>query len=263
MIVDTIVESVKEHLKTRKKEQPLQDLKEALHSQKQDRPRDFRSALEASDCAIIAEIKRSSPSAGRILELFDPSSRAATYEKAGAAALSVLTEENYFEGSLSYLTMARRVTAIPILRKDFIVDPYQIYEARVAGADAVLLIAGILESSRLTEFLALTRSLGMEALVEVHDKDELEKALSVDADIIGINNRDLKTFTVDLGTSERLSALIPAEKCLVAESGIRTRKDIRRLQAAGISAFLVGESLSRSADPARTLASLSDREGEP
>ncbi len=262
MIVDTIVESVKEHLKARKKERSLQDIKDALGRQKQDRPRDFRKALEGSDCAIIAEIKRSSPSAGRILESFDPASRAGTYEKAGAAALSVLTEERYFEGSLSYLAMARAVTAIPVLRKDFIVDPYQVYEARLAGADAVLLIAGILESSRLADFLALTRSLGMAALVEVHDEEELEKALSVDADIIGINNRDLKTFTVDLGTSEKLSALIPPGKCVVSESGIRTGDDVRRLQAAGISAFLVGESLSRSADPARTLAILSGREGD-
>jgi len=254
MILDRIVESVKETLESKRKEHPIERIIDAIDER--DERRNFRKALEMGECAVIAEIKRSSPSAGRILESFDPAELAREYEKAGAAALSILTEERHFEGNLAFLPLVRNVTKIPLLRKDFIIDPYQIYESRAAGADAILLIAGILTGDKLREFIEISRSLGMAALVEVHDSEELNKALAVDAGIIGINNRDLKTFSVDLGTSIRLASKIPPGRIIVSESGIRGRGDILRLQKAGIRAYLVGEALSRSDAPADTLSEL-------
>lgn len=261
MIVDRIVESVKERLENRKRVIPLPLLRTA--AEERDDIRDFKGSLETGDCAVIAEIKRASPSAGRIIDDFDPAGRAAACERGGAAALSVLTEEDYFEGSLAHLVETREAVSLPVLRKDFIIDAYQVYETRAAGGDALLLLAGLLGRSELADFLVLAGSLGMEALVEVRNERELEEAIIVGAGVVGINNRDLKTFRVDIATSEYLAPLVPPAVCVVAESGIRDRADMERLRAAGIKAFLVGEALSRSKDPGAELQRLmAGKDGE-
>jgi indole-3-glycerol phosphate synthase len=212
--------------------------------------RGFRAALETSEAPrVIAEIKRRSPSRGLIRPDFDPVTCAAAYAAAGAAALSVLTDEPYFGGQLEDLARVRRAVALPLLRKDFVVDAYQIDEARVAGADAVLLIvAALREPGALAGLRRRALERGLDALVEVHDEAELEAALAAGADLVGINNRDLRTFEVDLGVTERLAARAPEGVVLVAESGIFTPRDVERLAAAGAHAFLVGESLMREAD---------------
>ncbi len=227
---------------------------------------DFRGALRASGGGVrlIAEIKHASPSRGLIAVDFDPLKLAALYAENGAAAISVLTDERYFMGSLDYLRQVRRrLPGIPLLRKDFIYDPYQVYEARAAGADAVLLIVAGLAPAQLQELLGLAGELGMAALVEVHDQVELQHALQNGASLVGINNRDLHTFTVRLETSLELAALMPAGVCKVAESGIRQSSDVERLAAAGIQAVLVGEALVANPDPAakvRELAGLAKKE---
>jgi len=221
-------------------------------------PREFRRAISGRpDVALIAEIKRSSPSAGLIREDFDPALIADCYRAAGAAAMSVLTDERFFAGKLEYVAQARAASSLPVLRKDFIIDEYQVYEARAAGADAILLIVRILSGGQLGEYLVLARELGMAALVETHTADEVARALRSGADIIGVNNRDLDTLTIDLATTERLVRGIPPGHVIVSESGISSRKDIERLAACGIDAILVGETLMKSddiADAARTLA---------
>jgi indole-3-glycerol phosphate synthase len=220
-------------------------------------PRDLAAALRADDVRIIAEIKRASPSEGAIREgEFDPAAIARQYNEAGAAALSVLTDEEFFAGRLEYLTAAREACEVPVLRKDFIIDDYQLYEARAAGADAVLLIVAALDPAKLRDLLALTRSLGMAALVESHDEAELEVALDSGAEVLGVNNRDLRTFEVDLATTERLAEMIPGDRILVAESGVHTREDIERLAAAGADAALVGTALMRAEDPGEALRGL-------
>jgi indole-3-glycerol phosphate synthase len=206
--------------------------------------------------AIIAEVKKGSPSKGIIRSDFDPIAIARVYQEAGAACLSVLTDERFFFGHLDYLASIRAAVDLPLLRKDFIVDAYQIYEARAFGADAVLLIAAALDLSRLQEFSRLAGELELDVLLEVHDEAELERALQVPAAMLGINNRNLQTFHTDLATTERLLPLIPAGRLVVAESGLRHRADIRRLQQAGAQAFLIGESLMREADVAAKLTSL-------
>ena len=211
---------------------------------------DFVGALRADGLGVIAEIKRASPSAGEIAPDLDPVGLARDYQAGGAAAISVLTEPDHFRGSLEDLSRVRDTVQIPVLRKDFILDPAQIYEARAAGADAVLLIVSILEQDRLQAFLGLTGQLGMSALVEAHDADEIAIAVGADADVIGINNRDLKTFAVDLGTAERLRGLIPAGVVAVAESGIRSAGDATRMAEAGFDAVLVGQAAASSGDPA-------------
>jgi indole-3-glycerol phosphate synthase len=209
--------------------------------------RDFAAALRPVEgVALIAEIKKASPSAGIICPDFDPIRIARQYVGAGAAALSVLTDEQYFQGKLDYLRQVRDVVPVPLLRKDFIIDELQIYEAVAGGADAVLLIAALLDDAQLRDYRGLAQHLNLAALVEVHDESELERALNTGATIIGINNRDLKTFRVDLATTERLAARIPAEWTAVAESGIQTRADVDRVAGAGARAILVGESLMRS-----------------
>jgi indole-3-glycerol phosphate synthase len=205
---------------------------------------------------IVAEIKHRSPSKGVIREEFDPVAIAASYEKAGAAALSVLTEEDFFGGSLAHLRAVRERVALPLLRKDFHFDEYQIHEALAAGADAVLLIVAILEDELLTDLIVLASELKIDALVEVHTAREMERAVAAGARIIGVNNRDLTTFTVELATSERLAAAAPRDAVLVSESGIHTGQDIRRLKQAGYNAFLVGEHLMRAADPGAALGRL-------
>ena len=224
--------------------------------------RDFAAALRRPDVAIVAEIKRASPSEGAIRDgEFDPAAIARAYEAGGAAALSALTDERFFGGRLEHLTAAREACALPVLRKDFVIGAYQIHEARAAGADAVLLIVAALEPALLRDLLGLAQSLGMAALVESHDARELEAALDAGARVLGINNRDLRTFEVDLGTTERLAAMVPEECLLVAESGVHTRADIERLTAAGADAALVGTALMRADDPGEALRRLTSPPG--
>jgi indole-3-glycerol phosphate synthase len=209
----------------------------------------LRGALEnGAGVRVIAELKRRSPSKGEIRRDFDPLAIARAYEDAGAAALSVLTDERYFGGSLSVLEAVRAVTALPLLRKEFVVDAYQIDEARVAGADAVLLIVAALAPEALSALAAHARGLGLEVLVEVHDERELEVALASGAELIGINNRDLRSFHTDLAVTERLAPLAAGRACVVAESGIVSHADVRRLARSGVRGYLVGESLMREPD---------------
>jgi len=216
----------------------------------------FLHGLQRDAINIIAEIKRRSPSKGIIREHFDPLVIAQNYAANGAAAISILTEEDFFDGSLEYLRTIRAVTDRPLLRKDFIFDEYQIYEAAEAGADAILLIAAMLEGPELRDLMELAYSLGLDALVEVHDRDEAEQVLRCEVRLLGINNRDLRTFTTDLNTSLALGAELPRTITLVSESGIRTRDDIERLRAAGFSAFLIGEELMRAGDEGAALREL-------
>jgi len=214
------------------------------------------SGLAASGNAVIAEIKKASPSAGVIRADFRPEDIAASYERAGAACLSVLTDRHYFQGCEEYLVEARQACSLPVLRKDFMVHPWQIYESRAIGADCILLIAAALGRDQLQEFDGLARNLGLDVLVEVHDESELEDALSTQATLVGVNNRDLHTFTTDLSTSERLRPMIPAERTMVTESGIHTSEDVSRMKRSEISAFLVGEAFMRSEDPGSALKEL-------
>lgn len=215
-------------------------------------PRGFRAALQrtsdAKGTAIIAEVKKGSPSKGVIRADFDPLNIAAIYAENGAACLSILTDAHFFMGELAYIPAIRKVVDIPLLRKDFIFDPYQVYEARSAGADAILLIAAMLDPPLLRDLVALAGELALDVLLEVHDEGELEKALEVECAMIGINNRDLRTFDTNLSTTERLAARIPSDRLIVAESGINSRADLLRLADAGAKAFLIGESLMREAD---------------
>ncbi|MDO3379107.1 indole-3-glycerol phosphate synthase TrpC [Geoalkalibacter halelectricus] len=212
----------------------------------------------AGGTAVIAEVKKGSPSKGIIRADFDPIAIACAYERGGAACLSVLTDEDFFHGRLDYLAQVRKVVALPLLRKDFVVDAYQIHEARVAGADAVLLIAAALDDGRLEDFSCLAAEIGLEVLLEVHDEEELARALATPAALIGVNNRNLSSFVTDLGISERLMPLIPSTRLRVAESGIHDRADLQRLKDAGADAFLIGESLMREADIEAKLRSLID-----
>jgi indole-3-glycerol phosphate synthase len=218
--------------------------------------RDFKAALTAHPPAIIAEIKKASPSKGLLCPDFNPGAQARAYFAGGAAALSVLTDRDFFQGSLSDLKMARSTAMVPVLRKDFTIDELDIIEAAGAGADAILLIAALLDRPQLEAFRQLAAEFGMAALVEVHDEPELDRALESGAEILGVNNRDLRTFAVSLETSERLAAMIPAGVVKVAESGIHSPGDVQRLRAAGFHAFLVGEHLMKSGDPAASLRAL-------
>jgi indole-3-glycerol phosphate synthase len=252
-ILDTIVARKKLEL-ARLPEGPVLpgELKALL--QKRGARRDFAAALSAgSRMALIAEVKKASPSAGVICPNFDPVRIASQYEESGASAISVLTDEAFFQGSLDYLRQIRAAVRLPLLRKDFIIDARQIREAIEWGADAILLIAAILDDDQLERFLGLANASGLAALVEVHDEPELVRALVAGASIIGVNNRDLRTFHVDLGTTERLAAKLRqapggADKVLVAESGIRTAADVARLRQGGVNAILVGESIVKHAD---------------
>lgn len=218
--------------------------------------RDFRAALARPAPSIIAELKKASPSRGRLAESFDPAALARAYERGGAAALSVLTDEKFFQGSLDDLRTAREAAPLPVLRKDFLIDGFQILEAAAWGADAILLIAALLDARRLRNFREQAAGFGMAALVEVHDAAELERAIESGADLIGVNNRDLRTFEVSLETSLRLAERMPAGAVAVSESGIRSRADIDLLVRAGYRAFLVGEHLMRAAEPAAALRAL-------
>lgn len=250
-ILKTIVAHKQQEVAAAKAKFPLSRLQDRL-ALVEDQPRGFLRALramhESGGTAIIAEVKKGSPSKGVIRQDFDPLTIAETYQHHGATCLSVLTDEKFFLGHLSYLGLIREQVGLPLLRKDFICDPYQIVEARAFGADAVLLIAAMLELQQLREFAAQARELQLDVLLEVHDEAELELALQTDCELIGINNRSLRSFVTDLGTTERLRPLIPPERLVVAESGINGRADVERLLAAGAGAFLVGEALMREAD---------------
>jgi indole-3-glycerol phosphate synthase len=213
-------------------------------------------AAAGQGSAVIAEVKKASPSAGVIRADFRPAEIAAGYQHGGAACLSVLTDTDYFQGSDDYLRQARDACQLPVLRKDFMIDPWQIRESRVLGADCILLIVAALEKSLLLELDLLAAELGLDVLVEVHDEVELEAALDTTATLIGVNNRDLHTFTTDLATSERLRPLIPADRLMVTESGIHTLQDVARMHRAGIHAFLVGEAFMRQPEPGEALRSL-------
>jgi indole-3-glycerol phosphate synthase len=254
-ILDRIVEARRESVAHRKRVLPEVALKIAVEK-KIAPPRDFASALTRNCINIIAELKKSSPSKGLLREEYAPAVLASGLESAGSAALSVLTEEDFFHGSLGDLKEANRVTKIPILRKDFIIDPWQVWEARAAGADSFLLIAAILSDTTLGELLALGRTLKMEPLVEVHERGELDRVIGAGARIIGVNNRDLRDFQVHIETSLSLIEMIPEDCIAVSESGLRTHEDIERLRRAGFDAFLIGEHLMKEADPGSALRAL-------
>lgn len=251
MILDKIAEHKRQEVALAKSRRSLASLRQGIDDL-EDQPRGFLRALRATAdsgwTSVIAEVKKGSPSKGVIREDFDPLTIAETYQANGATCLSVLTDENFFMGHLLYLAKIREVVSLPLLRKDFICDPYQIYEARAAGADAILLIAAMLDAVQLAEYNALAGELHLDVLLEVHDETELESALTTGCELIGINNRNLQTFATDLATTERLLPLIPAGHFVVAESGISSRADVLRLQKAGARGFLVGESLMREDD---------------
>jgi len=253
-ILDRIVEARRESVAHRKRVLPEAALK--IAAQKIEPPRDFAGALSRDAFNIIAELKKASPSRGVIRADYVPASLAASLEAAGAAALSVLTEEDFFSGSLADLKAARKAVGIPILRKDFVIDPWQVWEARAAGADSFLLITAILADEFLRELLELGRSLKMEPLVEVHSREELSRAVGAGARIIGVNNRDLRNFEVRLETSLDLIEAIPEGCIAVSESGLRAHDDLVRLRNAGFDAFLIGEHLMRETDPCVPLREL-------
>jgi indole-3-glycerol phosphate synthase len=262
-ILRKIVERKREEIAERARQRPRRELESRLDDASP--PRGFADALEAAvSCgraAVIAEIKKASPSQGVLRADFRPADIARSYARHGASCLSVLTDRDFFQGSDEYLREARSACALPVIRKDFIVDPYQVYEARSIGADCILLIVACLEDAELRELNGVAQQLGMDVLIEVHDAQELERALHVPNRIVGINNRDLRTFEVSLRTTLDLLARVPSDRTLVTESGIRTQDDVRLMRESGVHAFLVGEAFMRASDPGARLADLFDLAG--
>ena len=255
MILDEILAQTRQAVAMARGQLPLAKLEQQLATAPP--RRDFYAALRGKPgLACIAEFKRRSPSKGWIKQDADSAAVASAYQTAGAAAISVLTDGPFFGGSLDDLRRVRATVDVPVLRKDFVIDPYQVTEARVAGADAVLLIVSALPQDDLVGLLAEVRRLGMEALVETHDRAEVERALAADARVIGVNHRDLRTFQMDMSLASSMRPLIPSHRLLVAESGIRRADDMRRMQAAGIDAVLVGEGLMCEPDPGLALRKL-------
>lgn len=253
-ILDKIMLYKREELPKIKRHRPESDLRAQLLFAPA--PRDLIKALRLPGVSLIAECKKASPSRGVLRNGYDPAELAWEYQANGARAISVLTDKKFFQGGIDDLVAARETATVPVLRKDFIFDRYQIIEARVAGADAILLIASLLPGGRLRNLRLEAEKLGMNALVEVHDEAQLEHALASGAKIIGVNNRDLRNFTVDFNTTGRLRALIPADRVLVSESGIHTTDDVRKLKEMGADAMLVGERLVRSKDTGRQVREL-------
>lgn len=254
-VLGRIVAHARERLEARRREFPLERVQSLAPTPA--KRRSFAAALARADRVnVIGEFKRRSPSRGPVREDLNPVCVAQAYEVAGAAALSVLTEESFFGGSLNDLHEARSATELPTLRKDFVLDPYQVWEAAFAGADAVLLIVAIVSDAELRGLLAAADAAGLDALVEVHEAEELRRALAAGAYLLGVNNRDLRSMEVRVETSLELAPLLPADVLAVAESGIRSGADVRRLRDAGYSAFLVGEHLMLSADPGAALGEL-------
>lgn len=246
-IIQKIVAYKKDELELRKKEVPLGYLKEL--SRTVDKIANFRAALQPSTrIHLIAEVKKASPSKGVLRTDFNPIEIAKIYEESGADAISVLTDRHFFQGDLEYLRQIHETVPLPLLRKDFIFDSYQIYEARAFGASAILLIVALLEDSQLKDFLALARDLTLDCLVEIHTRQELDRALPLEAPILGINNRDLNTFHTDLATTFTLIPHIPQDRIIISESGIHCREDVLALKMAGVHGILVGESLMKSPD---------------
>jgi indole-3-glycerol phosphate synthase len=240
-ILDKILATKKQEVERQKRTVPLSRLLASIARRKA--PLALTTALKGDGIKLIAEVKKASPSKGVLLPDFDPVALAKTYAENGSAAISVLTDTEYFQGSPEHLAAIRQAVSLPLLHKDFIYDEYQVYESAACGADALLLIAAILETKRLEKMIAVSRSLGLGCLVEVHDEGELKKALQSGAEIIGINNRNLKTFEVDLDTTRRLMPFIPEDKIVISESGISRREDVKKLEEWGVDAMLIGEAL--------------------
>ncbi len=258
MFLEEITARRKLQLAREKAEIPLREVRRAVETAPP--AGGFAAALKRGCPAVIAEVKKASPSKGLICPDFHPAETARVYQDAGADAVSVLTEETYFHGSREVLRQVRAAVGLPVLRKDFIFDPYQIYDARALGADAVLLIAALLPAKELRSLRELAESLGLDCLMEAHNREELEAVLSAGGTLVGINNRDLTTFQVDLGTTQRLAKLVPPGCVLVSESGFARSEDVAQAKRAGARAVLVGETLMRSTDPAAALRKLRGEE---
>jgi indole-3-glycerol phosphate synthase len=259
--LDELVHATRDAVRRRRQERSLSDLAAQVETGREGRP--FAEALSRPGTSVIAEHKRRSPSAGTIRDGASCAEIVTAYERGGAAAVSILTEEEHFGGSLADLRDARAATELPMLRKDFTIDPYQLYEAKVAGADAVLLVVGALEQEDLASLYAQSRELDLDALVEIHDDEELERALELDCDVIGINNRNLEDFSVDIQRTFDLLADVPAGKVVVSESGIHHRGQIEELEQVGVDAVLVGEAIMRAPDPESALRELTNSEEPP
>ena len=257
-ILQRIVEVKRDEIAAARPKRSAADLQELARGQSA--PRGFAAAMRAKvargDAAVIAEIKKASPSKGVLREQFDPAAIAASYAKHGAACLSVLTDVQFFQGHADFLVAARAACALPVIRKDFIIDPYQVVEARAMGADCVLLIAACLGDGQMAELEHAAFEQGMDVLVEVHDGAELERALRLETPLLGINNRNLRTFEVTLQTTLDLMAAVPPDRLLVTESGILAQADVAKMRVAGVHAFLVGEAFMRAADPGAALEAL-------
>lgn len=252
--LDELVDAARRAVRRRREEVPLAQLESRLATRDRDRP--FKEALTAPGVTLIAEFKRRSPSAGEIRAGAEVTEIVPAYERGGAGALSILTEGDGFGGSLEDLATARSCSGLPILRKDFVVDPYQLHEAAVHGADAALLIVAALSDDELAGLHDEARSLDLDTVVEVHDERDLERALAIDPDVIGINNRDLRDFTVDIATTERLITDVPAGMTVVAESGYSSREQLEHLEEIGVDAVLIGEALMRAPDPEQAVRDL-------
>lgn len=257
-VLDKIMVHKVEELALRQKEMSLSQCREVAAQASP--PRDMLAALRRATVALIAEVKHASPSRGVLIEDFQPVTLGTTYATNGAAAISVLTDQHFFLGHLDYLMAVREAVQVPVLRKDFVFDPYQVYEGRAAGADAILLIVAVLADDQLADLYALVNELDMTALVEVHNEAELERALRLNPQLLGINNRDLRSFNVDLAITQRLTAQIPDEVTLVAESGIKSRAHVEQMARSGAHAILVGEALVQSDDIGAKVRELSEVE---
>jgi indole-3-glycerol phosphate synthase len=253
-ILDRILDVKRAEIAAAQQEVPLKIVE--AHARKAAPVRDFVTALRAKKPAVIAEVKKASPSRGVLRENFDPAAIARSYERGGAACLSVLTDRQFFQGDANHLVAARAACSLPVLRKDFVIDGYQVFQSRALGADCILLIAACLAGTQMIELENSARELGMAVLVEVHDADELERALELRTPLLGINNRNLKTFETRLETTLGLMERVPRDRLVVTESGILSNEDVQRMRSAGVEAFLVGEAFMRAKEPGEALSAL-------